>query len=156
MSMFWRRRIQNSTLTKPQYFHKFFTQKIDNFLGKSKLNFLGQKMNQENSFILTFQQFWKQSIQTWDIAPADKTFCQILLLLIMADRFRDKLLFSKSLVPKLEMKQSFIVLTSLSSCCTTLWKLTLLFLLFKIFQYLFCFIEYSLRFVASKGREFYS
>jgi len=29
---------------KPQYFHEFFTQKIDNFLGKSKLNFLGQKM----------------------------------------------------------------------------------------------------------------
>ena len=149
--MFWRRQIQNSTLTKPQHFHEFFSQ-----------FFFWQffSWNQENSFILTFQQFWKQSIQTWDlftyIAPADKTFCQILLLLIMADRFRDKLLFSKSLVPKLEMKQSFIVLTSLSSCCTTLWKLTLLFLLFKIFQYLFCFIEYSLRFVASKGREFYS
>ena len=38
MSMFWQRRIQNSTLTKPQHFHEFFTQKINNFLGKSKLN----------------------------------------------------------------------------------------------------------------------
>ena len=26
MSMFWRRRIQNSTLTKPQHFHEFFSQ----------------------------------------------------------------------------------------------------------------------------------
>ena len=30
---------KNSILTKPQHFHEFFTPKIDNFHGKSKLNF---------------------------------------------------------------------------------------------------------------------
>ena len=35
----WNQSCQQLKLPKPQHFHEFFTQKIDNFLGKSKLNF---------------------------------------------------------------------------------------------------------------------
>ena len=79
MSMFWRRRIQNSTLTKPQHFHEFFSQfsklsrakkskttifsrvfhpkKSTIFSGKSKLNIwtknedFGQCANLKKKFI---------------------------------------------------------------------------------------------------------
>ena len=35
----WNLSCQELRSPKPQHFHEFFTQKIDNFLGKSKLNF---------------------------------------------------------------------------------------------------------------------
>ena len=35
----WNQSCQLLKSSKPQHFHEFFTQKIDNFLGKSKLNF---------------------------------------------------------------------------------------------------------------------
>ena len=53
----WNQSRQQLKSPKPQHFHEFFTQKIDNFLGKSKLNFW-TKMKISNSVSLK-NECWK-------------------------------------------------------------------------------------------------
>ena len=64
----WNQSCQQLKCPIPQHFHEFFTQKIDNFLGKSKLNFWTKNEDFEQCGKQTFTIFF-QFCPTFQFCP---------------------------------------------------------------------------------------